>query len=405
MKRKNILLLTMFCLVFSNSSASVWDFLNFFNWYSKKTVTFLVYIAGDNNLNEFIADDLQEMQKVGSNKNVNCLVYLNTKFPGQPKVSRKLVIHKGYITQHGKDKKKDSGDPKTVISACKWAIKHFPSEQFIIVFWNHGSGSLNRTCARSVCYDDTTGNYLTDNDLQEALQETVNMLGKKIDIVAFDACLMADLEISYAIKNYADYMVASQETIPGTGWGYDHLLKNIAKRPVNTSQLVKMMVQAYDKEYNGIANDYTLSGINLHKIDILTQNTNRIAQTLKLILQDPTGRGFKIIQDSLENCTTFDEKYIDMFHFYTNLLQRIDYLTFDYSVKKNLHTLLEEGLNIICKSIIDYVSGPNYPQSHGLSIYFDQKEIDTSYRTTVWARESQWLSFLEMYQTLRENMY
>lgn len=377
------------------------DLISYF-WSTQKPLTFLVFMAADNNLHSFINDDLQEMKKIGSNNNINILAYLNTKFPGQPKVSRKLVIHQGYITQHGRDKVNDSGDPQTVITACKWAMKHYPAQNFVLVFWNHGSGSLNRACPRSVCYDDTTGNYLTDAKLQEALEQIIQIHGKKLDIIAFDACLMADIEVAYAIKNYAHYMVASQETIPGTGYGYDYALADVAKHPMHPYQLVKLMVHAYDKEYKDIANDYTLSGVHLSKVDILTQNTNRIAQTLSTLLQnDLTTKCYKAIRSCVRHCTSFDKKYIDMFHFYVNLQQRLQDICPSNTEQKYLDELLEEGLSIITKSVIDNVFGPDYPNCHGLSIYFDPKRIDESYRTTVWANESQWLKFLETYHEIR----
>ena len=79
---------------------------------------------------------------------------------------------------------------------------------------------------RGVCYDDSTGNYLTDLKYKRAFDIIVNQYraGKKIDIIAFDACLMADIEVAYTLQPYADYLVSSQETVPGPGFNYADIL-------------------------------------------------------------------------------------------------------------------------------------------------------------------------------------
>lgn len=397
MKKRNLVILLS--IIFNCNAFSLIDFFSYF-WPTKKTVTFLVYMAADNNLNEYINDDLNEMQRVGSTYNLNLLVHLNTRLHQQEKVTKKLVVHKGYIEQYGTDKMKDSGDPETLISACKWALKHYPAEQFVLVLWNHGSGSINRTISRSVCYDDTTGNYLTDYKLVQALEQVIQVLGKKIDIIAFDACLMADLEIAYAIKNYAHYMVASQETIPGTGFGYDYALEDAAKKWVHPYQLTKMIVHAYEKEYAKITNNYTLSAINLAKLDLLTANTNRIAEQLTKALHKNYTETYKYIRYCIRRATRFDKKYVDMFDFYSILIKHLSNITSDPLIRNTLSELLEEGLNLLTNSIIDYVHGDSYPNSHGLSIYFDRKQLDQTYPTTIWAQESRWLSLLETYHKI-----
>ena len=61
---------------------------------------------------------------------------------------------------------------------------------------------------------------MTDSDLKHAFDILVNQYlgGKKVDIIAFDACLMADIEIAYALQPYANYQVSSQQMVPGPGY-------------------------------------------------------------------------------------------------------------------------------------------------------------------------------------------
>src|SRR5581483_7844543 len=54
---------------------------------------------------------------------------------------------------------------------------------------------------RGICFDDTTGNYLTTQKLKDALHVIVHeyLGGKKLSLIGFDACLMASREIAYAV--------------------------------------------------------------------------------------------------------------------------------------------------------------------------------------------------------------
>ena len=56
-------------------------------------------------------------------------------------------------------------------------------------------------------------------------------LGQKVDILAFDACLMQMLEVSYAVKDHVDIMLASEDIEPGEGWAYYESMAPIAANP------------------------------------------------------------------------------------------------------------------------------------------------------------------------------
>jgi hypothetical protein len=386
--------------------------------HAKKPLTFLVYIAADNNLYQFIEDDLGEMQRIGSeNEYINILVYLNTRRPGENKVSQKLLVHQGYVEQYGKDKCYDSGSEETLFRACKWAAKHFPSDHFALVLWDHGSGSLNRVLGdtitqdtwlarsinnnRSVCYDDTTGNYLTDIKLHHALGRFCRECrqGRMIDIVAFDACLMSCIEVAYAVSPFAQFMVASQQTIPGEGYGYDYALTRAAQGETDPYTLVQTMVSAYDNEYNNITGDYTLAAIDLGNLKSLIHSVDLVSHILKKFLRGPDRQSMhdaiKLSADG-KSCTRFDEpNYMDLGHFYANLKKNLQVLNLrNKTLKSSLDFVLQIGIDAINKAVLAKVQGGLFPRATGLSIYFDLNHIDDTYPELLWSRKSKWYSFL-----------
>ena len=363
----------------------------------KSHVTFLVYIAGDNDLAEYVEPNLQQMATVGSGSQITVLAFVTHKLNNGPKTTQRFYIDKGRIVPQGPATPMDSGDPATVVTACEWALTNYPAEHFVLVFWNHGSGAFNRTHGhmpggildkRGVCYDDTTGHHLTDGDLQRALSYVcTNLLGgQKVDIVAFDACLMADIEVAYALQPFANYMVASQETIPGEGYDYGRVLSRPSTERMEMRNLAAHMVSAYNQAYHLELRDYTLAAFDLAFIEPLVNNVNAIAQQLGLFLQSPSRAVVKkAIQDSRASgeCTTFSaEGHIDLAHFYANLYKNLQ-MTENPALFAPLFVLLEQGVAAIDQCVLARVHGKDFPEAHGLSIYFPGRFVDKTYPSLV----------------------
>ena len=111
---------------------------------------------------------------------------------------------------------------------------------------------------RGICWDNTTGNYLTNKKLESALKEIKASVlkGKKFSIIGFDACLMSMLEIASIIKKYTDFMVGSQEVELGTGWYYNKTLAPFAHGTIDKATFAHHIVQTYGQEYSIITCAY-----------------------------------------------------------------------------------------------------------------------------------------------------
>ena len=83
-----------------------------------------------------------------------------------------------------------------------------------------------------------------------ALEEANKILGKKIDVLCFDACLMQMVEVAYAAKDHVNYMVGSEETEPGKGAPYNDILKNV-KKGITPKDFAINWVNAFGDSYNG----------------------------------------------------------------------------------------------------------------------------------------------------------
>jgi hypothetical protein len=410
----------------------------------KKPWTFIVYAAADNNLRDFAPRNIKQMSAIGSNNQVNLLVHLDTRLNGQKKITRRFFIEKNNQAQidiPDYNLPMDSGDPQTLISTCKWAIQDYPADHYALILWDHGTGiidpygrrqidtnmlyiydPINNTYEldksigyldliealndpKGICWDETTGNYLTNQKLEFALNEIVSryLYGKKLDIIAFDACLMSMIEIANITKNYALIQISSQEVEPGPGWKYDEALSLFSYSNPSAQELSVHIVNAFAKAYKPIGNhpgfvDFTQSAIDLTMIDSLEKNIDALAQLLLNGLEsDPNSFKNLIIQSrSKKNVTHFNEpSYIDLYHLYTNLLENNKRLRSNF-LTNQLTQILQEGQAIMKKAVLNNVTGSNLPYAKGISIFFPEKRIHPSYKKSNFAKNN-WANFLTTY--------
>lgn len=409
----------------------------------KRPWTILIYMAADNDLFPFAIRNLEQMKQVGSNENVHIVVHFDFHQRGQEKKTKRLYIEHNKAVQVGPELCMDSGDPDTLIDATCWAIDHFPSDHLCTILWNHGSGALNpfvrksinpshlffyntetqkieldrsipfsdfvyastgEAPRRGVCFDETTGNYLNDQKLKHAFETIHEHLGKPIDLVLFDACLMACTETAWLVHEHADYMGASQEVVLGPGYNYFLTLQQPQKQYMRPDELLHHVIQKYKQTYSKITNDYTHSGFILSNFRELHESLHDLAQHLQYGLQIER---YKSIRRALRNssapkqCTHFDEPtYIDLDHFLANIQEQCEQISVsqnEASYKKQLRTLLQRCRNAISQVISEHVSGPHFRHAHGVSIYYPQTIIHASYSNTEFAQHNAWSQLLRTY--------
>ncbi len=109
------------------------------------------------------------------------------------------------------------GSSRTLTQMLQFGKQNYPAENYALILWDHGGGPLE-----GVCWDEL---FSLDNlKLSEITEGIRNAdLGQKLSWIGFDACLMSSLETASALAQYADYMIASQETEPPEGWNYSFL--------------------------------------------------------------------------------------------------------------------------------------------------------------------------------------
>lgn len=431
------------CLLFGLLTTS-----HLFGQNAPKKWTIIIYIAADNDLRGFAARNIKQMASIGSNANVNICVELHIRIAGNKKISRRYYIEPNQVLHMNGDdplsQRLDSGDGKTLIGCCDWAIRNYPAENYALILWNHGTGicepmtgriinsnelftfnpainkfELNRSIGffdalnninpenRGICWDDSSGNYISNQKLVHALDTVCrnNLHGGKFAIIGFDACLMAMLEVASLVKPYARIMIGSEEVEMGTGWNYQLAFQSLQSQAPDLYTLARNIVDAYQRTYNKVNNDYTLSAVNLDIIQPVENNVHTVATLLIECLKKQKNNSIKAaINASLHKdfCTHFDEpSYIDLHHFYTNLLTHMVFSPSDTNevmqLKNQLRQALTQGCTLIKGVVLANTVGENVQKAKGLAIYFPENRIHYSYRTTPFALTNEWMSFITHY--------
>ena len=194
-----------------------------------------MYVCGSDLETEYGAatDNLEELMKVSLPENVTFFVQTG----GAKKWQLKGVPNKA-IGRYVYDSKgwrelmtlpdASMGARGTLTEFLSFAGEHFPADHRMVIFWDHGGGSLGGFCS-----DEKSDETLSLGDLRYALE---NSLGKDpaqppLEMVCFDTCLMATLETANTLQGYSKYLVASQELMPGCGTDYRTWAGALAANP------------------------------------------------------------------------------------------------------------------------------------------------------------------------------
>ena len=187
-----------------------------------KDWTVLIYSVSDNNLYTYMQSDLDEAERVGSTNEMTVLAETSHQPRGGNVVRVKLETDstpglKSPVLQD-LGKTHDMAKSENLANSIAWAMKEYPSKHFFLVCSDHGAGW------KGAHHSESTDSWMNATDLEAGLKSAQEQTGRKIDVIGFDECLMASAEIGHQLKDYANYMVASEEVEGGAGWQYDEAL-------------------------------------------------------------------------------------------------------------------------------------------------------------------------------------
>ncbi|MFC5495543.1 clostripain-related cysteine peptidase [Nocardioides caricicola] len=251
--------------------------------------TVLHYSMGDTNLEPFMVGDVNELGEVGSNDNLHIREFMDrsaeygedplldqgdwvggrTLDLGEPGTSE-VVEDFGDI---------DSADPAVLAQFIADGIEANRAGHYALIISDHGASWPG------IGPDEGTADYnvLDLAEITEAISTGLEEVGvDKLDLLGFDACLMANYEVASAVAPYADRLVASQELEPGHGWDYT-TLQLLADDPDATAdELGEALIDGFEGQAVewGTEDSITLSMVDLTKMDDVDEAVEAFADTM-----------------------------------------------------------------------------------------------------------------------------
>lgn len=370
---------------------------------------------------------------------------------GDPaKISSPVVARLGKI---------DSGSPASLSDFIAWGVKNYPAKRYILVLWSHGSGwktvpydpepsrdgkgpgsrylekmkarpghyvnnlkslnplPLSRSASpllpggmfpgleRSICYDDTSKDSIKLNDLSPAIKKGCEAAGLKgFDIIWFDACLMSMLEVAYSISDCGNYMVASEEVTPDSGWNHVKIVNLLNKSSqIPTADIAKLIVSKFIEGYKNYKedparadssdeNDDSALPVTMQALDL--SKTRSVIEALDgfvAALSDPVM--IPAISDALNMVQRFNEPdfdYIDLKHF-------ADIMSNSVSGRQvqTAYSVLQQKLAEMV--ISSKTNSSIYKHANGITVYFPLKKYDAEYDRISFASRSSWPRLIKTY--------
>lgn len=162
--------------------------------------------------------------------------------------------------------KKNMGDPDTLSEFLTYVYKNSKTDKYDLVLYDHGGAT------DGAIYDDFTDDNLSLTDFKKALELSPFNKRNKLETVLFRTCLNATIEVANSFKNYADYMVASEEVTNGSSnTSVLNYINDITKDDTAITYS-KKFISAYEKQMKdidpfGFSTNSMYSIINLNIVD------------------------------------------------------------------------------------------------------------------------------------------
>jgi hypothetical protein len=402
--------------------------------------TVMVWMAGDNDLEDFGTKDLMEMKRVGSSDRVNVVAQFDSMRDDRTRryhVRPASRLDEDVVEQLGET---NTGDPAVATDFFTWAMTRYPADRFMAVIWNHGSGidetdvyrrarargtavvrgttagerqverRLVRTAMssryrrslfsttvaqavtqRGIAYDDTARDFLDNVELKRVLTDVTGATGRRLDVLGFDACLMNMLEVAYQLRGAADVMVGSEELEPGDGWPYDRVLGWIGQNAGSPgAALGPVIVKEYVDSYQ--AGNLTQSALDLGRLGPVMEAVNQLGTALAKGIK--AGAEYGAVTKALNAAQRFDtEDFVDLGDFCAQLTKRSTVAGVRSAAKAVRDALAgTSGLVLAASS-----KGSAVRNASGVAIYLPARALNKTYKRLDFAKASSWTGFLEAY--------
>jgi hypothetical protein len=367
--------------------------------------TILVYLDADNDLEPFGMQDLNEMEKGLSDPNIEVIVLVD-RCKGFDKTEGDWTGARVYRIQP--DTRMDQlasqqlldlgevnmGEPKVLAAFMEGAYKAYPARQRALVMWDHGGGWASMANDFDAPGGTDNRDDLKLTELREGVEAGLKGAGlKKLQILGFDMCLMAQIETATEMADCADVMVASQAVEPGFGWPYDVVLPAFAKGTGGPRRIGTDIVTAFNDFYRSVKKEdvATLAALDLSLTEEFNKKFNAVIEKYSPTMDKNW--------TTLARAIFYGEQYCDRGDFkrgkhalasfdVMDMVKRLKFASEGFPAEEEYRAFMDTADKFVLMS----ANSDRHKLSNGVAVYapVHAKMLNESYTSLKFAKASKW---------------
>ncbi|MCE1245634.1 MAG: clostripain-related cysteine peptidase [Firmicutes bacterium] len=403
----------------------------------KKEWTVLLYLDGNNNIEGDILNSFLTSEEVSEHKQMNMLAQLGRapqsiahnsykdEVDGDWDGVRRYVVKQGEKDPYGSqvwtslgthNKKIDSqlvadfgkadmSSKETLADFLKWGIKNYPAKRYMVVLASHGSGFLGSLT------DYKSGKHMSAKEMSSAFRETEKETGVKPDVLVMDACLMAQAEPAYEMKDAAKFYVASED-VNFDCYPVQKTMEQVHKMMDEGQEITpEIMAKTIVEKAGEFHHTPAVSAINTEKLPEMKDTVKNLADALLSTQTDSA-----VIRSIIKETRNFniEQPNVKPYSDYKDLGDFVHKLASDSRISdQNLKTAAVKTLEKLTGEVIAYEAhqshyDSNGKKAYGMTVYMpstgfrydnwewnfpydtNKNEYEGIYRSLNFARETGW---------------
>lgn len=331
------------------------------------TYTLMLYMCASDLESEcgFATEDLNEIMYGYTAGNLNVIVQTGGTAEWQNTVVADDRCQRYQVTEDGLELVDDSlgmqnmADSATLTDFIQYCSSNYAADHYGLVLWDHGGGVVG-----GYGYDENFGgDGMSLTEMSRALGDA----SVHLDMLGFDACLMANFETCLMAAPYADYLIASEEPEPGCGWYYTDWIGKLSENcGIPPKRYGRQIIDDYITE-SGWDSPSMYSTLGMFDLQQVTQKLlPALSQFSDDAVQQLSAGEYRRISQSRSNTRAV----------YQSELDHIDLLDYAQHSQSETADQLEQAVS---DCVVYYRETENGSGDNGLSIlfpYYDLSALD-----------------------------
>jgi hypothetical protein len=275
-------------------------------------------VGRDAPLIEAAKDDIKEMTAVGSGETLDIFVQVHG--DGVPR-RHHIGVDDGLPVP---EEQRDTRDGRALSHFIRTSLlrperPHRQQDHSMLVLWGHAYDfAIDRTVTRDGTIDAL--DFVRLSEVLGGLQDEIKAAYRgqerpRLDIVAFDACDVATVELACQLQPFASYLLGSQIGVPIPGWPYDRILERLRcpkGRLMGPAEFGTFAVRRFCRAYAPEHRTVSMTLLDLQRASELFARSEVLATALDLALDRGTEARSRLAEIFARSQTADYKPFVDV---------------------------------------------------------------------------------------------